>query len=237
MRETSFRTAATVSVLLHVALFLISISVIDSKKVVMPSPYTVTLVNPEKPGRPGPKAASAPVTESPAADAPKPEKQTVVKQTAVKETAVKESKTVDKTKNDQQVLDDRISELVSKKKIERIVKLRSVISVKSSGAAPPSNPVENTGTEGGSQGSLFDSYYGKVSDEIKQEWVYPDMGRKDLEAIVSILISRDGTVTLKGMEKKSGDPLFDQSVRKAIIKASPVSPPPYEMEIGVRFYP
>jgi len=39
------------------------------------------------------------------------------------------------------------------------------------------------------------------------------------------------------IEKPSGNVLFDRSALRAIAKASPVTPPPYEMEIGVRFYP
>jgi len=39
------------------------------------------------------------------------------------------------------------------------------------------------------------------------------------------------------VEKSSGDLFFDRSALKAVTKASPVSPPPYEMEIGIRFFP
>jgi colicin import membrane protein len=84
---------------------------------------------------------------------------------------------------------------------------------------------------------LFDSYYAKITDEIRQEWVYPDMGKKDIASIVAVTIRRDGHITIHGIEKSSGDLLFDRSVLKAVTKASPVSPPPYEMEIGIRFYP
>jgi len=227
MRETGLRTAAAVSALLHLAIFVVSIIVVDSKKIIMPSPYTVTLVNPDKPGRPGPAESKQPITETRAAVSPAPEKQK----------PVKESITVQKSRNDEQMVDERISELISKKKIERIVKLREVISVGSSNTKPSSKPVENKAGASGSQGSMFDSYYGKITDEIRQEWVYPDMGKKDLEATIAVLIRRDGTVSIQGVEKSSGDLLFDRSALKAITKASPVSPPPYEMEIGMRFYP
>ncbi|MDP2753115.1 MAG: energy transducer TonB, partial [Nitrospirota bacterium] len=61
--------------------------------------------------------------------------------------------------------------------------------------------------------------------------------QKDLEAIISIKIKRDGAITAQRIEKSSGNTLFDRSAIKALAKASPLSPPPYEMEIGVRFYP
>ena len=44
------------------------------------------------------------------------------------------------------------------------------------------------------------------------------------------------TVLSQDIEKSSGNLLFDRSATKAISKASPLSPPPVEMEIGVRFY-
>ena len=50
-------------------------------------------------------------------------------------------------------------------------------------------------------------------------------------------IAKDGTLSVQGVEKKSGNTLFDRSALRAIAKASPVAPPPYEMEIGMRFFP
>ncbi|MCX5719973.1 MAG: energy transducer TonB, partial [Nitrospirae bacterium] len=73
--------------------------------------------------------------------------------------------------------------------------------------------------------------------EIWQQWVFPDTGHKDLETIISIKIRKDGTITAQKIEKSSGNLIFDRSAIKAITKANPLSPPPYEMEIGVRFYP
>ncbi len=140
-------------------------------------------------------------------------------------------------KVDQQRLEDRISELVSKKKVERIVKLRSVISVQAGDMKSAAKPSEKEGMPRGEKGALFDNYYGKITEEIRQEWIYPDMGKKELETVVLVVIRRDGTITVQGIEKSSGDMLFDRSVLKAVTKASPVTPPPYEMEIGMRFFP
>jgi len=67
--------------------------------------------------------------------------------------------------------------------------------------------------------------------------VYPDIGKKDIEAIVSVRILKDGTAIPQKMEKSSGNALFDRSAWRAVAKASPLPPPPQEMEIGVRFYP
>jgi colicin import membrane protein len=230
MRAPSIKKTAAVSSLLHLAFLVLSVFLINySKTVVTPSPYTVSLVNPANTRSAGPPVSKSPGPASPAAE----------KEKAVKEKPVKESVKMPEasTKNNEKRLDDRLTELASKKKVERIVKLRSVISVQSSGIKSPVGPAGSRKAVGDSKGSLFDSYYGKITEEIRGEWIYPDMGKKDLEAIVSVLIRRDGTITVQGVEKSSGDLLFDRSALKAVTKASPVSPPPYEMEIGIRFYP
>jgi colicin import membrane protein len=84
---------------------------------------------------------------------------------------------------------------------------------------------------------MFDDYYAKIMGEIKQQWIWTGTGEKDLEAVISIKILRDGTTLIKRIEKSSGNDLFDRSAVKALTKANPLPPPPYEMEIGVRFYP
>lgn len=249
MREPSLQKTTTVSLLLHLVLLALSVVLINyTRNVVLPSPYTVSLVNPEESGQAGSSrrapASTAAEKETPVESKTKEKEMPVEnKTTKEKELHVKESKTMidANKKNDQKILDNRINsriaEIASKKTVERIVKLRSVISVQGSGIKSPVGPADNRGAAGGSKGSLFDSYYGKITDEIRGEWVYPDMGKKNLEAIVSVLIRRDGSITVQGVEKSSGDLFFDRSALKAVTKASPVSPPPYEMEIGIRFYP
>jgi TonB family protein len=55
--------------------------------------------------------------------------------------------------------------------------------------------------------------------------------------VVSITVMRDGRAKVNGFERSSGTAVFDQSALKAIEKASPFDPPPFELEIGVRFRP
>jgi colicin import membrane protein len=132
---------------------------------------------------------------------------------------------------------DRISELEAKKRVERIVRLRSIISI--AGKDEQDNKqiaTTNTNTVS-SKGTLFDNYYLRITGKIWQEWIYPDLGEKNLETIIFVKIMKDGAITVQGIEKSSGNLLFDRSALKAIAKATPVTPPPYEMEIGIRFYP
>jgi colicin import membrane protein len=226
MREPSILKTAAVSLLVHLTLLVFSVVLLQySRNVVMPSPYTVSLVNPENAGRPGPPVSRSRAVESRVSETEEPVKESTT--------------TIDTTKkDDQKRIDDRMTELASKKKVENIVKLRSVISVKGSSIKSSARPsAKEEAPAGGSKATLVDNYYGKITEEIRQEWVYPDMGKKGLQAVVSVLIRRDGTITVQGIEKSSGDLLFDRSALKAVLKASPVSPPPYEMEIGINFYP
>jgi colicin import membrane protein len=81
-----------------------------------------------------------------------------------------------------------------------------------------------------------DSYYALITQKIWSEWIYPDFGSARFEVIVSIKIDSEGKVVSQAIEETSGNMLFDRSALKAISKASPLPPPPVEMEIGVRFY-
>jgi colicin import membrane protein len=82
----------------------------------------------------------------------------------------------------------------------------------------------------------LDSYYALITRKIWSQWVYPDFEATGLEVIISIKIDRDGKIVSHEIEKSSGNVLFDRSAIKALSKASPLPPPPVEMEIGVRFY-
>ena len=194
MRGPSIQKTAAVSLLLHLAFVALSVVLINyTKNIVLPSPYTVSLVNPEEAGQSGP-----PVSVSRA-----PESRTTESPAAGKEAPAKESKMIDAGRNtDDKRLKERLAELSAKEKVKRIVKLRQVISVKSSGQQAGADTPQKGGSPGGAKGTLFDSYYGKITDEIRGEWVYPDMGKKNLEAIVSVLIRRDGTTYSAGGREK-----------------------------------
>ncbi len=87
-------------------------------------------------------------------------------------------------------------------------------------------------------------YYSEVWKAIQNQWALPVelLNKKNLEAIVIIKVRRDGEIVSMRFEKKSGNPVFDESVWKAIKKANPLPPfpkiysPPYE-EFGIRFRP
>ncbi|NWG02072.1 MAG: TonB family protein [Syntrophaceae bacterium] len=94
---------------------------------------------------------------------------------------------------------------------------------------------------------LEDSYYKYVENKIKEEWTLPENLLKekelvDLEAIIVIIIEKNGKIQKWWFEKKSGNVLYDQSAMRAIKKAEPLPQIPRELnketiEFGIRFRP
>lgn len=226
MRGPSLQKATIISFALHLTFFLAAILILrHSSRMVMPAPYTVSLVSPDVL-----KGIDKHV------DVDKGREENVVQEAkesvAPSASAKKSKKEIAKEK---EMLEKKISAIAAKKKIEKIVKLRSVIALKASGDKRSSN--EKTASASPGKGNPSEDYYTKITKEIWQQWVYPNVGKKDIEAVVSIKILRDGTAIVQKIEKSSGNSIFDRSALRALAKANPLPPPPYEMEIGVRFYP
>ncbi len=238
------RDTAIVSLVLHALVFLAAITVVKkTSHVPLPSPYMVRLVTPVK---------TTPKKARPAAGKVKTRKKTTLKTVSDAKAAKKKERaakkkavTVKKAPPPSEAVsvEDRIAAIRAKKRIEKVVALRRrVLSVRKEKGAAPS---KGTGTEkalpaegaGGGE-SLIAGYYALVQERVWSEWVFPDFGSgKGLETVVDIRIYRDGRVKVQGVRKSSGNPLFDRSVLRAISKASPLPPPPYELEVSIRFTP
>lgn len=225
MSGPSLQKTALLSFAVHLTAFLIAFLILKQSNhtMIVSSPYTVDLVNPEA-APPVPQAEKgkteeiAPETKEPSVSAEVPKKS--------KKETLKEKKLVE----------NKISELAAKKKkLYTLSRLHEIISLKASvrkGAAEPKSTSPSAG-----KASISDAYYSKIIKEIWDQWDCPSsFCKKDMEAIISINILKDGTIVPK-TEKSSGNQLFDRSALKALAKASPLPPPPYEMEIGVRFHP
>ena len=101
------------------------------------------------------------------------------------------------------------------------------------------------GMKGGELSQALVLYRALVNEKIESNWVYPEQlsaDKVELEAVVVVRARSDGTVTGIQFEKKSGNPYFDDSVLKAILKSKPFPPfpdiySPREEEIVIRFSP
>ena len=87
-------------------------------------------------------------------------------------------------------------------------------------------------------------YLSAVYQKIHDHWVLPDLQNWDnaLEAVLIIIIRKDGFVTDSFFERKSDNIYFNQFVLKALKEASPMPPFPDQLdkstlEIGLRFKP
>ncbi len=230
--------ALTASLFFHLSFVVIAVFVISRINVYrQPVPYIVSLVDERAssaPGQAAPRESSGPK----APEAPKNVKQSA--QTPAPPASMK-----GKTRQAEQekIMKERIEALEAKKKIERLVALRKVVDVdasRTSAAKGASQSADKKAAQGaGPSAPGGRDYYSIVVARIKEHYLAPpSLDRdKDLEAVVAIRIARDGRVTVDRIEKSSGNRLFDRVVVKAINDASPLPPPPQEMDIGVRFRP
>ncbi len=71
-------------------------------------------------------------------------------------------------------------------------------------------------------------YRMEVEERIKSNWSYPVAldNQKDIEAVLVLVVKRDGTILKKRFEKRSERTIFDESVIKAIEKSDPLPPFP-----------
>lgn len=90
------------------------------------------------------------------------------------------------------------------------------------------------------------AYFRALDEKVRANWTVPELAVKDrgkLFVQVRVAIEKNGQVSEVRMEKSSGNVYFDDSVRRAIRKASPLPVPPERLrgaesryEVGFRFY-
>jgi colicin import membrane protein len=90
------------------------------------------------------------------------------------------------------------------------------------------------------------AYARALDEKVRANWTVPELAQREagkLMVQVRITIEKDGRVSNVRMEKISPNPYFDDSVRRAIQKASPLPIPPEQLrggedhyEVGFRFY-
>ena len=107
------------------------------------------------------------------------------------------------------------------------------------------------GGGGGSQGTVrlspeLSDYFRRLEERVRSSWVLPGAAVRDATKLVvelRIVIEKDGRVSEERIERGSGNSYFDDSVRRAIRKASPLPIPPEQLrggedhyEVGFRFH-
>ncbi len=90
----------------------------------------------------------------------------------------------------------------------------------------------------------YSAYYDQVERAVRENWIPPQDRNLELDSamtVVSLTLLPDGRVLKSYIEETSGDPQFDQSVIRAILKSTPFPPPPIGLEqqnfdLGLRFH-
>jgi TonB family protein len=87
------------------------------------------------------------------------------------------------------------------------------------------------------------AYFRAIDDRIRANWIAPRGDTSSLMVQVVVTIERTGAVSSAVVEKGSGNDFFDDSVQRAIRKASPLPVPPERLRggqesysVGFRFY-
>ena len=89
-------------------------------------------------------------------------------------------------------------------------------------------------------------YFRRLEEAVREAWVLPEPVAREAGRLIvemRIVIERDGRVSDTRIERSSGNSYFDESVRRAIRKASPLPVPPEQLrggedhyEVGFRFH-
>jgi colicin import membrane protein len=114
---------------------------------------------------------------------------------------------------------------------------RDQVAAKDSGSA-------SSGWEEKQKEIEYSAYYDQVERAVRENWIPPqDMNFEEESAmtVVSLTLLPDGRVLKSYIEETSGDPKFDQSVMRAILKSTPFPPPPIGLkqqrfDLGLRFH-
>ncbi|HEX9204997.1 MAG TPA: cell envelope integrity protein TolA [Candidatus Deferrimicrobiaceae bacterium] len=117
---------------------------------------------------------------------------------------------------------------------------------------PPLRPAPGGGgTGGGAQGTVrlppeLRDYFRRLEEAVREGWRPPPPVAREAGSLMvelRIVIERDGRVSDTRIERSSGNHFFDESVLRAIRKASPLPVPPEQLrggedhyEVGFRFH-
>lgn len=231
MREPRLYLSFSYSFLLHLILVVCGLLIIhNTSNIKSQKTYVVSLISVPSLS----SGVSEPATTS--VESPRQSEQPPIQhpQKSIKEK--QDPKKVEKPAKRDTSVEDRIGELKAKKRLEGLAALRKNIDVSDSERSKNTKGKGSSVSQAGYQGR--DDYLSLVRTMIMQNWIYPDKTDKDLETIIAIRIQKDGRVSIIGIEKSSGNRLFDRSALSAINSLSLLPKPPDGIEeVGIRFKP
>jgi colicin import membrane protein len=161
----------------------------------------------------------------------------IAKRTVKEKTPTKKKQAVSPT----QLIDEAVAKIEKQVKSETkershideaITKLENRLAGEQVAGGERGDSQTATGRRGSPMGSgagiPIRMYQMEVEFWIKSNWAYPValQRSKDLEAVVVLMVKRDGSIVKTNFKKRSSDKIFDQSVSKAIERSDPLPPFP-----------
>ncbi|MEW6600836.1 MAG: TonB family protein [Nitrospirota bacterium] len=144
---------------------------------------------------------------------------------ALKALSIKKKEKEEKLEKDQRDSEEvaRAIEIIRKNKQEDITKGAGMSGTQGTGIQPP---------------EYINNYGSTIKGSIEDQWIYPEFDSDGIEAVLSFKIDKKGNIISPKIVKSSGNVLFDRSAMKAVMKASPLPPPPLGMddEFILRFH-
>ncbi len=258
-----FKKILYISIAAHlIALAALVIFMDSSKKLFFAPTYTVSLVEPAP--RPVKKRVKKVIRRR--AKKKKTVKKPVIKKKAVKKPLHVKKKVVKKTKTHEKEISTAISKIREKvreseeqkliaskiaaikereaaeERARRLARIRGSIKAAPVEKTPPL-AASSTGVKTNTLEIKFKAYFSLIRDRVQNNWIVPEsFDNEKVSVIVSIRIGKDGKLIKSWVEKGSGSRQFDDSLLKAVQKASPFPPLPQDftediLETGLRFCP
>jgi colicin import membrane protein len=237
--EMKWSPMVVLSVLFHVAIFSVVLFVPEAMPtrrfegvvytvnlVEMPAGVDMKLKGTRSRTRAGKKGTKVAKKDSPAKriKTQKKKKKPVI---IAKRTVKTKTPTIKKPKvSSSELIDRAVSKIEKKVETEDKTHVDRAISKLESEVSTPPGPGPMEGKPVG--GIPIQFYQMEVEDRIKSHWSYPValQSGKDLEAVVVLMVRRDGTILKSEMKKGSSDPIFDESVLRAVKRSDPLPPFP-----------
>ncbi len=130
------------------------------------------------------------------------------------------------------IIEESIHAIRSKKRIERIARLRAAISISSKEEGTDLG--KRDGKPPASHRVALDDYTSSIMSLIHSRWIYPEVMKEDLQCRIVFEILMNGDVRILEV-RGSGNRLFDYSAKNAILRAVPFPSPPEPIEVEVLF--
>ena len=137
----------------------------------------------------------------------------------------------------------RAEEAANLAAIEAVDQLKEMLRQTSTISSESSQTSRAAGSSPGtSKNVLENQYYASIHNALQPHWKLPEhkIWDSELSAVIIITISKNGRITDRFFERRSGDKVFDQFILKALNDGAPLKPIPgalgkSSLEMGLRF--